>query len=277
MITLGKINTLKFSKQQGRDFYLEGGGKKVLLVDGKIPEGMQPGDSVDAFVYVDGEGHLAASTRLPRAQVGEVAWLRVTAVNYYGAFLDWGLPKELLVPFGEQIGEMQTGKFYLVRLFLDDKGRIAATAKIEPFIANEIDDEEPFKVGQKVSLLIADQTDLGFKAIVNDRYWGLLYQNELFQPIKKGQKLVGYIKQIRDDKKIDLTLNQPGYAKIDPLADAIMDRLKIAGGALPLSDKSSPETIYKEFGASKKAFKQAIGALYKQQLIIIDDDGIRLI
>lgn len=277
MINLGKINTLKFGKQQGRDVYLEGGGKMILLADSKIPEGLQPGDSVDVFIYTDSDDHLAATTRLPRAQVGEVAWLRVTTVNYYGAFLDWGLPKELLVPFGEQLGEMQAGKFYLVRLFLDDKGRIAATAKFAPFIANEVDDVDDFKTGQKVSLLIADQTDLGFKAIVNHRYWGLLYQNELFQPLKKGLKLDGYIKQIRDDKKIDLTLNPPGYAKIDPLAEQILNRLRTAGGRLPLGDKSPPEAIYKEFGASKKAFKQALGALYKQQQIIIDEDHIRLI
>lgn len=277
MITVGKINKLTFSKQQGRECYLEAGGKKVLLVDGKIAEDINPGDEVDAFVYVDSEGHLAATTRLPRAQVDEVAWLRVTAVNYYGAFLDWGLPKELLVPFSEQLGEMQAGKFYLVRLFLDDRNRIAATAKIEPFIADVLDDSATLATGQQVSLLITDATDLGFKAIVNHRYWGLLYQNELYQPLKKGQKIDGYIKQIREDRRIDLILNQPGYAKVDPLTETILARLNAAGGILKLGDKSPPEAIHKEFGASKKAFKQAIGALYKQQLIVIEDNHIRLV
>ncbi len=276
MITIGKVNKLKFTRPQGRDHYLKADGKKVLLVDGSLPENIRPGDALEVFVYTDSDGHLAATTRLPKAQVDEVAWLRVSAVNYYGAFLDWGLPKELLVPFSEQLGEMQAGKFYLVRLFLDDLGRIAATAKIAPFIADELESPDELAAGQKVSLLLADATDLGVKAIINHRYWGLLYNSELYQPVKKGQKIAGYIKQIRADRRIDLTLNQPGYAKVDPLAEAIMARLNAVGGTLQLGDKSPPDAIHKEFGASKKAFKQAIGALYKQHLIVIAEHHIRL-
>lgn len=226
---------------------------------------------------MDAEGHLAATAKIPLAQAGEFAWLKVVSINYYGAFLDWGLAKNLLAPFGEQIGEMEVGQSYLVKLFLDDKGRVAATAKIDKFIADEVDEPAEFKIGQKVALLIADKTELGFKAIVNNSHWGLLYQNELFQPLRKGQKLDGYIKQIRDDKKIDLTLNQPGYSKVDPLAEKILARLKENDGVLPLSDKSPPEAIYAAFGVSKAVFKQAIGALYKQQLIKIAKDSIRLV
>jgi len=277
MVTVGKVNKLKFARQQGRDYYLEADGKKVLLDDARIPENLKPGDDLDVFVYADSDGHLAATTRLPKAQVGEVAWLRVSAVNYYGAFLDWGLPKELLVPFSEQLGEMQAGKYYLVRLFLDDRARIAATAKIAPFIANELDDGDERVAGQHVSLLIADATDLGVKAIVDHRYWGLLYKSELYRPVKKGQKLDGYIKQIREDRRIDLTLNQPGYGKVDPLAEAVLHRLQAVGGVLPLGDNSPPEAIHKEFGTSKKAFKQAIGALYKQHLILVEKHSIRLV
>jgi len=277
MIAIGKVNKLKLTRQQGHDTYLEADGKKVLLVDGRIPGNIKLGDDLDVFVYADSDGHLAATTRLPTAQVDEVAWLRVSAVNYYGAFLDWGLAKELLVPFSEQLGEMQAGKFYLVRLFLDGRGRIAATAKIVPFIADELESPGELAAGQKVSLLIADATDLGVKAIVNHRYWGLLYKSELYRPVRKGQKVDGYIKQIREDRRIDLTLNEPGYGKVEPLADAILNRLKAVGGMIPLGDKSPPEAIQKEFGASKKAFKQAIGALYKQHLIAIEDNHVRLL
>jgi predicted RNA-binding protein (virulence factor B family) len=203
-----------------------------------------------------------------------VAWLKVVSINYIGAFLDWGLPKNLLVPFSEQHHEMEVGKSYLVKLFLDDKGRIAATTKLDEWLEEESVD---FKPGQKVSLIIADKTDLGYKAVVNNSHWGLLYKNEVFQPLRKGQKLEGYIKQIRDDKKIDLMLHEPGYGKVESLTDKILSRLKQNDGYLNLSDKSPPEAIYEAFGVSKKVFKQAIGALYKKQLIRIETDGIRLV
>ena len=275
MLAIGKINSLKVVKKQGADVYLDNGTSgKVLLADKKLPENCQVGDTLDVFVYVDSEGHLAATTKTPLAQVDDIAWLKVVSLNYVGAFLDWGLPKDLLVPFSEQHHEMEVGKSYLVKVFLDDKNRIAATTKIDRFITDESVDFEP---GQKVSLIIADKTELGFKAIVNNTHWGLLYQNELFQPLKRGQKLGGYIKQIRDDGKIDLILNQPGYGKVISLTDNILNKLKQNNGTLMLSDKSPPEAIYAAFGVSKKVFKQAIGALYKKQLITIDKNGIKLV
>ena len=275
MLNIGKINTLNVVKKQGPDVYLDNGtSAKVLLADKKPPENCQVGDALDVFVYVDSEGHLAATTKTPLAQVDDIAWLKVISLNYVGAFLDWGLPKDLLVPFSEQHHEMEVGKSYLVKVFLDDKNRIAATTKIDRFIEDESVD---FEVGQKVSLIIADKTELGFKAIVNHTHWGLLYQNELFQPLKRGQKLDGYIKQIREDGKIDLNLNQPGYGKVVSLTDDILNKLKANNGTLMLSDKSPPEAIYAAFGVSKKVFKQAIGALYKKQLISIDKNGIKLV
>ena len=275
MLNIGKINKLNVVKKQGADVYLDNGTSgKVLLADKKLPENCQVGDALDVFVYVDSEGHLAGTTKIPLAQVDDIAWLKVVSLNYVGAFLDWGLPKDLLVPFSEQHHEMEVGKSYLVKVFLDEKNRIAATTKIDRFIADESVD---FEVGQKVSLIIADKTDLGFKAIVNNTHWGLLYQNELFQPLKRGQKLDGYIKQIREDGKIDLILNQPGYGKVLSLTDNILLKLKENNGALMLSDKSPPEAIYAAFGVSKKVFKQAIGALYKKQLISIDKNGIKLV
>ena len=189
-------------------------------------------------------------------------------------FLDWGLPKDLLLPFSEQHHEMEVGKSYLVKVFLDDKNRVAATTKIDRFIADESVD---FEIGQKVSLIIADKTELGVKAIVNHTHWGMLYQNELFQPVRRGQKVNGYIKQIREDGKIDLILQEPGYGKVVSLTDKILIKLNKNNGVLMLSDKSPPEEIYATFGVSKKVFKQAIGALYKKQLISIDKNGIKLV
>jgi uncharacterized protein len=275
MINIGKINTLKIAKQQGYEIYLDAGAsRKILLVDKKLPENCQVGDSLDVFVYLDADGHPVATTKLPLAQVDEFAWLKVVSINYIGAFLDWGLPKDLLVPFSEQHHEMEVGKYYLVKVFLDEQNRIAATTKINSLLLEEA---FYYKAGQKVSLLIAEKTELGFKAIVNNTHWGVLYENELFQPLRKGQKIDGYIKQIREDHKIDLTLHQPGYGKVESLADKILVKLKENNGVLMLSDKSPPEAIYATFGVSKKVFKQAIGALYKQQLIKLDKSGIRLV
>jgi len=275
MLNIGKINKLNIVKKQGADVYLDSGASgKVLLADKKLSATCQVGDTLEVFVYVDSEGHLAATTKIPLAQVDEIAWLKVVSLNYVGAFLDWGLPKDLLVPFSEQHHEMEVGRSYLVKVFLDDKNRIAATTKIDRFINDESVD---FEVGQKVSLIIAEKTELGFKAIVNNTHWGLLYQNELFQALRKGQKLDGYIKKIRDDQKIDLSLHHPGYGKVVSLTDNILIKLKENDGVLMLSDKSPPEAIYAAFGVSKKVFKQAIGALYKKKLITLDKNGIRLI
>lgn len=275
MLNIGKINKLNVVKQQGADVYLDNGtSAKVLLADKKPPENCQVGDSLDVFVYVDSEGHLAATTKTPLAQVDDIAWLKVVSLNYIGAFLDWGLPKDLLVPFGEQHHEMEVGRSYLVKVFLDDKNRIAATTKIDRFI---LDESVDFEEGQKVSLIIAEKTELGFKAIVNHTHWGLLYQNELFQPLRKGQKLDGYIKKIRDDQKIDLSLHHPGYGKVVSLTDDILIKLRENNGVLMLSDKSPPDAIYAAFGVSKKVFKQATGALYKKKLITLDKKEIRLV
>ncbi len=275
MLNIGKINTLNVVKKQGANIYLaKGMSANVLLADKKLPENSQIGDTLDVFVYVDSEGHLAASTKIPLAQVDDIAWLKVVSLNYVGAFLDWGLPKDLLVPFSEQHHEMEVGKSYLVKLFLDDKNRIAATTKIDRFIEDE---SINFELGQKVLLIIADKTELGVKAIVNHTHWGMLYQNELFKPVRKGQKTYGYIKQIREDGKIDLILQEPGYGKVISLTDKILIKLNKNNGVLMLSDKSPPDAIYAAFGVSKKVFKQAIGALYKKQLISIDKNGIKLV
>ncbi len=277
MINIGKINQLTVVKQQGANIYLgSGASNKVLLADKKPPANCQVGDSLSVFVYVDNEGHLAATTKIPLAQVDEIAYLKVVSLNYVGAFLDWGLPKDLLVPFSEQHHELEVGQSYLVKIFLDEQHRMVATTKIDKFISDTAD--EDLSEGLAVDLLIADKTDMGVKAIINHSYWGMLYANELFQPVSKGQKLTGYIKHIRDDLKIDLSLQLQGYVKkVLPLTDSILNALKANNGVLMLSDKSPPETIYAMFGVSKKVFKQAIGALYKQQKISIEKTEIRLL
>jgi predicted RNA-binding protein (virulence factor B family) len=276
MINIGKINQLSIVKQQGANIYLGSAvSNKVLLADKKPPANSQVGDSLTVFVYTDNEGHLAATTKIPLAQVDEIAYLKVAALNYVGAFLDWGLAKNLLVPFSEQHHELEVGKFYMVKVFLDDQQRVVATTKIDKFISDTADEE--LTEGQQVDLLIADKTELGVKAIVNNRYWGMLYSNELFQPVSKGQKLTAYIKHIREDLKIDLSLQLQGYIKkVLPLTETIINELNAHNGVLMISDKSPPEAIYALFGVSKKVFKQAIGALYKQELIDIEKTEIRL-
>lgn len=276
MINIGKINILKISKQNSSGIYLsDESGKQVLLVD-KKPEKYELGDDVEVFVYVDSDEHLAASAQLPLAQVDDIAYLKVVSVNYYGAFLKWGMKKELLVPFSEQHHELEVGESYFFKLFLDDKKRVVATTKLNQFIADEIEVGDVL-VGQKVDLLIADKTDLGIKAIVNNRYWGLLYENEVFQTLIKGQHVDGYIKTIRDDLRLDLTLYKIGYKKVELLTDRILQSLHENGGTLAVGDKSEPAAIYTLFGVSKKVFKQAIGALYKKELIIIEQNMIRLV
>ena len=276
MINIGKINTLTISKQNSSGIYLsdEASGKQVLLIDEK-PKKYELEESVRVFVFVDSDEHLAATTHIPWAQVDDIAYLKVVSVNYYGAFLDLGLNKNLLLPFSEQHHEVEVGDSYFVKIRLDDKDRLVATTKLSQYVSDEMENNE-FTVGQKVDLLITDQTDLGIKAIVNNTHWGLLYENEIFQTLQRGQRIDGYIKTIRDDLRLDLSLHETGYGKVTSLTDRILQMLSDNGGELAVGDKSEPETIYALFGVSKKVFKQAIGALYKQKHIIIDKTTIRL-
>jgi predicted RNA-binding protein (virulence factor B family) len=276
MINIGKINTLTISKQNSSGIYLsdEASGKQVLLIDEK-PKKYELEESVRVFVFVDSDEHLAATTHIPWAQVDDIAYLKVVSVNYYGAFLDLGLKKNLLLPFSEQHYEVEVDESYFVKIRLDDKDRLVATTKLSQYVSDEMENDE-FTVGQKVELLITDQTDLGIKAIVNNTHWGLLYENEIFQTLQRGQRIDGYIKTIRDDLRLDLSLHETGYGKVTSLTDRILQMLRDNGGELAVGDKSEPETIYALFGVSKKVFKQAIGALYKQKHIIIDKTTIRL-
>jgi uncharacterized protein len=276
MIEIGKFNNLAITRKRDNEIFLDDGeGGEIALAneDAEVAGGI--GDKLKVFVYIDGKNQLIATLKTPKAQVDEVAWLRVVSLSHAGAFMDWGLPKDLLVPFSEQKTKMVEGRFYLVRLFLDENNRIAASMLLEDFI---LDQAFYFKEGQAVDLIIADETELGVKAVINHKFWGVLYKNEIFEVLHKGQSVTGYIKKIRPDNKIDLILHQEKYGqKVDKTSSNILTVLEAHGGYIALTDKSPPETIYSTFGVSKKVFKQSIGGLYKQRKIIIEELGIRLV
>ncbi|MBS4049734.1 MAG: GntR family transcriptional regulator [Methylomonas sp.] len=274
MIELGKLNTLTISNQRDHQAYLDGGELGEIALIDKDVKG-QIGDSLQVFVYIDGKNQTIATTQMPKAQADEVAWLKIVSLSHAGAFLDWGLPKDLLLPFSEQKGKMVEGRNVLVRLFLDEHNRIAASMLLDDFIQDEA---FYYKDGQAVTLIIAEETELGFKAVVDHKYWGVLYKNEIFQPLQRGQVLSGFIKKVRPDRKLDLILSQEKYGqKVDGTAEKILAVLEKHGGYIGLTDKSPPEMIYDTFAVSKKVFKQAIGGLYKQRRIAIEDKGIRLV
>jgi len=276
MTEVGKFNRLRVIKRLDAGVYIDGEELgEIFLPRSYVPEGCRTGDIADVFIFLDSEDHLLATTQRPYAMVGDFAFLKVISVNPVGAFLDWGLQKDLLVPFSEQKQRMKEGKSYIVYIYIDDRSsRIVASSKLDKFL-----DKRPveFQEGQSVELLICDQTEIGYKAIINNSRWGVLYKNEVFQTLKKGQNIAGFIKKVRDDGKIDLCLQKPGYEPIDGVSGKIIDKLTARGGFIPVTDKSSPEIIYGLFGVSKKTYKKAIGALYKNRLITIEDNGIRLI
>lgn len=276
MIEIGKYNTLTVVKVVDFGVYLDGEERgEILLPNEYVPQNCFPDDTLKVFIYFDSEDRIIATTETPLVQVGEFAYMRVVSVASVGAFLDWGLRKDLLVPFREQRERMQEGRSYLVYAYLDEEtDRIVATAKVEKYL-----DRSPaiYETGQEVDVLIARPSDLGYNVIINNAHWGLVYRNEIFQPLRLGQKLKGYIKTIRPDGKIDICLQKDGYGQIDPLTQKILAKLKDNGGVLDISDKSAPEVIYNLFGCSKKNYKKALGALYKQGKIQVEDQEIRLI
>ncbi|WP_374030223.1 S1 RNA-binding domain-containing protein [Bdellovibrio bacteriovorus] len=276
MVQIGKFNRLKVVKHVDYGVFLEGGEDgEILLPLRYMPEQCEVGDEVDVFICYDSEDRLLATTELPFAQVGDFAKLRVKAIERVGAFLDWGLSKDLFLPYSEQTRELRVGQYVIVHVYLDKSDRISASMRLDRFIEKE---GAEYKEEEKVQLFIAAKTDLGYKAIINGRHWGVLYNNEVFQDLDYGQKVDGYIKKIRPDGKIDLALQKAGHkAASDDIGPLILNLLQEKGGFLPVNDKTSAETIYDLFGVSKKKYKIALGGLYKQRLITVDDDGIRLV
>ncbi len=275
MMQVGKLNTLRVVKEVDFGIYLDGGAEgEILMPDRYVPDDCEVGDNLECFVYFDSEDRLIATTEKPLAMLEECAYLKVVALNAQGAFLDWGLLKDLRVSFSQQNVPMKVGLSYFVRVYLDESGRIAASAKLDRFFNQNV---PHYKTGEVVDLLIWGPTDLGYKAIVNHKNWGVLYTDDLFQTLKKGQRLQGFIKKVRSDQKIDLTLQKQGYEKVKDITEIILDEIKAENGFMPLTDKSPPELIAKRFGISKKTFKKAVGALYKKKVITIEATGLRLI
>ena len=276
MIEIGKVNSLKVVKEVDFGLYLDGDAMgEILLPIRYVPRDAVIGDELDVFIYRDSEDRIIATTERPYAVVGEFACLKVVSVSRAGAFLDWGLSKDLLVPYAEQKPKMEEGKRYVVGIYLDDtSNRIVASARLDDMLYDESEDD--FEEGEAVSLFVANKTELGYKMIVNNSHWGLLHFSEAVRDLKRGEKLQGYIQHIREDGKIDLCLHQLPSEKTDDVSDIIMKQLRKESGYLPVTDKSDPEEIKVLFGVSKSRFKKAIGALYKKKIITLEDDGIHL-
>lgn len=273
MLEIGKFNRLEVKKITPFGAYLASEAGEILLPQKYAPEGLKPGDVVKVFIYLDSDDRLIATSQIPKAQVGDFAVLEVKDNSPIGAFLDWGLEKDLFVPFSEQPVPMKKREKYLVRLYLDRSERIAASAKIVKFLEAEL---IPLKAGEEVDLMIYEFTDLGAKVIINGLYAGLLFRNELYGKPVLGTRLKGYVNKIREDKKIDVTLRKSGYSGTDGSKERIMKTLETSGGFLPLSDKSSPELIGEVLKMSKKTFKKAIGNLYKDGFIDLTEESIKL-
>ncbi len=276
MIHIGQKNTLTILRETDPGLYLGDEEDNVVLLPNKyIPDAFKIGDELTVFVYLDHEERPVATTLEPFIKLNQFAYLRCEDVTEYGAFLDWGLEKQLFVPFKEQARPMKKGSWYIAYLYLDDKtNRLVASSKTNKYLSNETLELKPF---EEVSILVSHITDKGANVIINQKHKGLIYLEDIFEDIRTGDTLTAYVKKIRPDHKVDIVLQQPGYKSIEPNAQYILDELKIAGGFLPLHDKSNPDDIKNELGLSKKSFKKAIGTLYKNKQIRIKEDGIELI
>ncbi len=275
MIQLGEFHELIIIRETDHGIYLENEeGDEVLLPNKYVPEQWMVHDKIRVFVYLDHDERPVATTLKPRIKLDQFGMLPCVEVTKFGAFLDWGLEKHLFVPFKEQVVPMKPGYSYLVFCYLDlETNRLAASSKVHSFVDNTTLTVEAF---EEVDLLVSNETDLGFNVIVNQLHLGLLYHDEVFKPLKIGDALKGFIKKIREDNKIDIMLQRPGYRSIEPNAQKILDKLKAAGGFIDLTDKSDPDEIKNRLQMSKKSFKKAAGNLYKNRIIEIKDDGLHL-
>ena len=275
MIQVGQYNTLKVVKEVDFGMYLDGGeGEEILLPKRYVPRDLKVDDEISVFIYHDNDGRLIATTLQPIAVVGEIAMMEVSDVNPHGAFLKWGLMKDVFVPISHQEKRMKVGDKRLVRLFIDEKtGRVTATEKIDKYISNY---ELTVADNDAVDLVVYQKTEIGYKVIINSQHMGVLHLNEVFKELNTGDKVKGYIKHIRPEKKIDVSLGTKGYMKVPEEEERIVAMLKGASGYLPFNDKSDPEAIYATFGMSKKTFKMTLGALYKKRMISFTQTGMKL-
>ncbi len=270
MAQLGKVNTLKIARKTDFGLYLEDNdGNEILLPKRYVTNDMQIGDDIEAFIYKDSEDRIVATTETPKAQVGEFALLKVVATNKMGAFLDWGLQKDILVPFREQKMRMEIGRSYVVYVYVDyNSDRIVASAKLDKFLDNR---PAEYNQGDAVNIIVVQQTDLGYKVIIDNLHSGMIYHNEIFKDVKIGDRLDAFIKNVREDGKIDVTLADRADRRTLELADKVLMYLMKNNRRMPITDKSSPEAIKAIFECSKKDFKKAIGHLYKKKLIMLLD------
>lgn len=277
MVQLGQYNTLPVLKLVDFGLYLDGGdGLEILMPKRYAPADAKEGDELRVFVYQDSEARLIATNEHPHATVGQIAYLRINSVNQVGAFADWGTSKELLIPHREQAQRMEEGRRYLIYVYIDQvSGRIAGTAKLDKFLNNI---PPTYETGEEVEVFVWKPTPMGWKVIINHKHTGMLYSNQIFQELHTGERLRAWVRGVREDDKIDLSLQPLGYRQmIDPAEATILKALHNHNGFMPLTDHSTPELIAFELQMSKKTFKKAIGALYKQQRIAILPDGIKLL
>lgn len=275
MIEIGKYNTLKIVRDTQVGLYLSDGKEDILLPNKYVPREFEVGEELIVFVYLDHEERPVATTLEPYIYLNEFALLRVNYTNKFGAFLDWGLEKDLFAPFREQARPMEKGKRYLVYMYIDEKSnRLAGTSKINQFLSN---DELTVEEGEEVDLIISHITEMGINVIINEQHKGLMYKDQVYEDLRTGDRMKGYIKHIRPDNKIDVSLQKAGFENIEPNAEKVLDELRASRGFLRLNDDSHPEDIKTVLKMSKKTFKKAIGTLYKQKLIEIKDDGIYLV
>lgn len=274
-VRLGRYNQLEVVKEVDFGVYLDGGDDGEILLPARyVPEDCQPGDMLNVFIYLDNEERLVATTLTPYAQVGDFACLEVAWTNQYGAFLDWGLMKDLFVPFREQKNKMEKGERYVVHVHLDeDSYRIMASAKVERYLSSDM---PPYHPGDGVEILVWQRTDLGYKVIVDNRFGGLIYATDVVRPLNTGMKTEAYVRQVRPDGKIDIVLQPDGPRKVDNFAEVLLDYIRQHDGFTTFQDKTPAEDIYATFGVSKKTFKKAVGDLYKKHLVTLEEGGIRL-
>lgn len=275
-LNIGKYNKLQVIKQEKHGFYLDGGEEhgNILLPMKYAPKKLQLHDEIEVFIYLDSEDKLIATTLKPKAAVGEFASLEVTSLEEFGVFLDWGLEKDLLVPFREQAYRMNVGQRYVVYVYVDSSGRIAASTRLKKRFSKE---PAKYSSGEEVDLLLYQETELGINCVVNGKHTGLIFKDDIVHHLKLGESRKGFIREVREDGKIDLSLTPVGGIERDELAEQILEKIKKSGGSIDVNAKSSAETINAVFGVSRKKFKIALGNLYKQKKVVTGDDGTRLV
>jgi hypothetical protein len=275
MVKAGDYNRLKVLRKASSGVYLDDGDKGILLPNRYVPADIKEGDEIDVFIYHDSEDRIIATTEKPLGKVGDMIMLEAVSVTPQGAFLNWGLLKDLFVPKSRQLTVMRPGGRYLVMIYVDEQtGRVAATEKINPFLSN---DTLTIKELEEVDLTVLRRTDIGYLMIINNRHTGVLHFNEIYRSINPGDRFRGYVKKIHEGNKVDVVAGKPGFARVEDEQTRILRLLKENGGYLPYYDKSDPDVIYDFFGMSKKTFKMAIGGLYRQRKISMEKTGIKLL